>query len=309
MKKEVVFELESMYRSPMKIYGYRFGSGERAACIVGAVHGTEVQQAHICAKLIERLSHMEEEGLLVEGKEILIIPVVNPYSMNINKRFWTMDNSDIERMMPGYTEGETTQRIAAKLFAECKEYTYGIQFTSFANQGEFIPHVRIFDTTYQSPVKARQFGLPYVIMRQPQPYETASLNYNWQIWNTEAYMIYMNAISSFDERAEKEATLALTSVLNFLGENGIIHIHNEAQEVKICRNEDMVTIQCSVGGYYKTKVYPGDTVRTGDLLAEIIEPYEGTVKQRLIAPTDGLVFFAHTDVLCNGSTMAVHILV
>lgn len=246
MRKEVLFELKSMYRSSMKIYGYRFGEGEKASCIIGAFHGTEVQQAHIGAKLVERFTAMEAEGLIEEGKEILVIPVINPYSMNINKRFWPMDNSDIERMMPGYDAGETTQRIAAKVFEQCKDYTYGIQFSSFANQGVFIPHVRIFDTNYQPPAKARQFGLPYVILRQPRPYETTSLNYNWQVWNTEAYMVYMNAISSFDERAEKEADQALHSVLSFLGANNVIRFTADEQEVNICREEDMVTIKCRV---------------------------------------------------------------
>ena len=34
--------------------------------------------------------------------EILIIPSVNHSSMNISKRFWATDNTDINRMFPGY---------------------------------------------------------------------------------------------------------------------------------------------------------------------------------------------------------------
>ena len=37
--------------------------------------------------------------------------------MNIGKRFWSADNTDINRMFPGYNLGETTQRIAAGVAA------------------------------------------------------------------------------------------------------------------------------------------------------------------------------------------------
>lgn len=56
---------------------------------------------------------------------------VNHFSMNIGKRFWPSDNTDINRMFPGYKEGETTQRIADGVFENIKDYSYGIQFASF----------------------------------------------------------------------------------------------------------------------------------------------------------------------------------
>lgn len=41
--------------------------------------------------------------------------------MNIKKRFWPTDNTDINRMFPGYDLGETTQRIAAGVFEVIKD--------------------------------------------------------------------------------------------------------------------------------------------------------------------------------------------
>ena len=40
----------------------------------------------------------------------------------IKKRFWSIDNTDINRMFPGYDKGETTQRIAAGIFEKIKDY-------------------------------------------------------------------------------------------------------------------------------------------------------------------------------------------
>lgn len=50
------------------------------------------------------------------------MPCVNYYSMNIGKRFWSMDNTDINRMFLGYDLGETTQRIADGVFKQLQGY-------------------------------------------------------------------------------------------------------------------------------------------------------------------------------------------
>ena len=39
MKKDVLFSIQSLYRDDLRVTGYRFGSGEHAACIVGALRG------------------------------------------------------------------------------------------------------------------------------------------------------------------------------------------------------------------------------------------------------------------------------
>lgn len=309
MNREIIYKLESLYRSDLNIYGYRFGEGDKAVCIMGSIFGTEVQQTHICARLVARLKELEAAGNLAGDQEILIIPAVNPYSLNIQKRFWPMDNTSLDRMFPGYDEGETTQRIAAGLFEAVKGFAYGIQFASFAGQGVFLPHVRILDTGNQSPYTAKHFGLPYVVIRKAQPYETTSLNYNWQIWNTKAFLVYANAALTLDAAAEEEADQVVESVLRFLLHKGIIKgTAAPAGRVRIYRQERLIPVKCSVGGLYKPLKYPGDKVTAGDILGLVLDPYELAVKERLTASGEGTVFFAHTDPLANGSTVAFHIL-
>ena len=128
MRKEKIFTLKNCYRDDMDVYGFHFGKGEKSACIVGAMRGNEVQQLYICSQLVKALKELEEKGAIVHDNEILVIPSVNHSSMNIGKRFWATDNTDINRMFPGYSEGETTQRIAGGVFEAIQGYSYGIQF-------------------------------------------------------------------------------------------------------------------------------------------------------------------------------------
>ena len=190
MRREILFELSSPYRDDFRIRGYHFGKGEKAVCIVGATRGNEIQQVYIAGQLVKRLKALEQEGRITQGKEILIVPSLNPFSMNIGKRFWTQDNTDINRMFPGYNLGETTQRIAAGAFEQIKDYNIGIQFASFYISGDFIPHVRMMKTGLENVEMAKDFSMPYVAVREPRPFDTTTLNYNWQIWETNAFSVY-----------------------------------------------------------------------------------------------------------------------
>ena len=157
MVKKELYTLKGYNREDFNITGYSFGSGEKAACIVGAIRGNEYQQMYICSQLIRVLGELEERGQITANNEILVVPCLNHYSVNVQKRFWAMDNSDINRRFPGIHGGDTTQNIAAEFFEKVKGYSYGIQFTSFYMQGDFIPHVRMMET---GPVSYTHLTLP-----------------------------------------------------------------------------------------------------------------------------------------------------
>ena len=201
MRKEIIFEMSSPYRDTFRIQGYWFGTGEPSLAIVGPMRGDEAQQQYICATMVNELQRIERRGEIEPGKSILVIPTCNPFSLNVNHRFWSMDGTDINRMFPGYDRGETTQRIAAAIFDKIKSFKYGIQLASFYVPGDFIPHVRMLKTGYEDIDGARLFGLPYITIREPLPFDTTLLNYNWQIWETKAFSLYSGHTETIDEDA------------------------------------------------------------------------------------------------------------
>ncbi|WP_394887573.1 M14 family metallopeptidase [Clostridium butyricum] len=291
MIKDIIFSLKSPYRDELKVTGYRFGKGEKAACIIGAIRGNEIQQLYICSQLVDELRKLEEKGHISKNNEILIIPSVNNYAMNIGKRFWALDNTDINRMFPGYTQGETTQRIAAGVFEKVQGYTYGIQFASFYMPGDFIPHVRMMETGYQSPSLANLFGLQYVLIRKPKPFDTTTLNYNWQLWNTNAFSVYTNCTDEIDEVSARHA---VTAVLRFLTRMGVIKYNCHSGYIaSIIEEDNLKPIMAKSAGIFRRKVNPGDCVERGDILAEVLDPYEGLVLSNVVSTTNGIVFFAH----------------
>lgn len=296
MKREVIFKLESPYRDTMRITAFRFGdyensAAEKACAIVGSTRGNEAQQIYVCSRLVEIFGKLEENGKIADNKQILIIPTVNNYSVNTNKRFWSLDNTDINRMFPGYDLGETTQRIAYNVFEQVKSYTYGIQFPSYYMPGEFIPHIRMMHTGYEKPELAREFGLPYVYIRESRPYDTTTLNYNWQLWNTSAFSLYAGRTTQIDEPA---AEMAIRAVIRFLSKMGICNCSVEEGFVsQIINAKDVSSVVSTKSGILQRIKRAGNHVVSGELIGRILDPYDASVKEELFAPVDGLIFFVH----------------
>ena len=279
MKEEILFRMKSPYRDEFKIRGFRFGKGKKSVAIVGAMRGDEIQQQFTCSQIVKNLMEIEQAGLLTPGFEILVIPAVNHFSMNIDKRFWAMDNTDINRMFPGYEKGETTQRIAAAVFESVKEYEFGIQLASFYLPGQFTPHVRMMDTGFQDIELAKQFGLPYVLIRKPRPYDTTLLNYNWQVFGTKAFSIYAGDTSVINKDSSK---IAWTSILRFLHRQQLIqHPRHKGHHSSVITDEHIQVLISQHSGIIYTLKEAGDEVKKGDLLAKILDPFVVLVKLNL----------------------------
>ena len=305
MKKKIIYEIKGLYRDSFRITGFEFGKGKKSLCIVGSMRGNEVQQLYCCSQLVKKFRQLEEERRIRPDVKILIIPCCNPYSINTQKRFWTIDNTDINRMFPGYDLGETTQRIADGIFSQIKDYEYGIQFTSFYMPGEFIPHVRLMDEGYSDVITALKFGMPYVVKRTVRPYDTATLNYNWQVWNTKAYSLYTSTTSRIDKKSAGQAVL---SILRFCKSLGFVkYQENGDHPTRVISDKELISVRTAKSGIFEPLVKVGEQIEEGTPLAEIINPYDGNVMETLYSPTRGTLFFMHSDPITYSETAVIKI--
>lgn len=300
MREEIVMELPALYRDSFRIQSFVFGEGKNSVCIVGAQRGNEYQQLYVASLLTEKLKEVEGKGGICPGRSIRIIPCVNPYSINAKKRFWTADNTDINRMYPGYDLGETTQRIAAAVFDVARDYDYGIQFASFYMPGSFLPHIRIMKTGLEEPDLARKFGFPYVVLHQPRPFDTTTLNYNWQIWETKAFSLYTTETNHIDRQS---ALMAVDGVLRFLHTQKILKERIPGGYFsEIIERTDLVSVRTTCAGFFFPDTAVGDRVKKGQKLAEIRDTYDNSLKQELTSPVDGTLFFMRNEPLTYQAT-------
>lgn len=307
MKETVLFTLDTPFRQPLQVRGWYFGNPDRKTmAVMGALRGNEIQQMYICARLIQRLTQMEQRGDLLPGCGILVIPCANQFSMNVGRRFWAADNTDINRMFPGYDQGETTQRVADHIFRALQGYRYGVHVTSFYLPGHCLPHVRIMNTGYEQPEEALDFGLPYVLLRQPRPYDTTTLNYNWQIWDTQAFSLYTRQTEAVDEEAAEQA---VTAIVRFLSRKGCCRgDFGDGVLTRLLAEESLHTVSTRTGGIFVPLGELGELVPSGRTVARILDPATAQVREELVTGVSGRIFFLHRACLINGRDVGVRIL-
>ena len=305
-----LFSYETPFIGEHDINGYIYGINdnsseadtEKSAAIVGAMRGNEYQQLYICSLLSEKMSQLEESGDIVQGKSVMIIPAVNGSALNAGRKYWLSDDSDINREFPGNPNGPATSRIAYSLLSQLKEYNFGIQMPSFYMKGKFIPHVRMMKTGYESTNLANLFGLPLVILNDMRAFDTATLNYNWQLAGTQAFSIYSGGI---DRIEEEYAELAVFAILRFLSRMGIIRYNSMGGQIAtIMDEEEMVNVKSRAAGFLIKHVNVMNEVSRGDYLADIIDTMDGHVISKVVAPCDGIIFFMQDDPLIYQNEVA-----
>lgn len=296
MKKEILYEMKSLHRDDFQIVGYRFGSGEKTMAIVGSMRGDEIQQLYVCSQIVAELSSLEAKGELDPDKSILVIPSCNPYSMNVGKRFWAMDGTDINRMFPGYDKGETTQRIAAGIFKHLEGFKYGAQFISSYIPGDYVPHIRMIKTGYEDVTDAKMFGLPYVSLSTPAPFDTALLNYNWQVWSTNAFSVYTGKTTTIDRT---DALLTQMAIIRFLKRIGVIKkkVKDVGYDSVVIDEANLLRISAKRAGLFCPLKKAGEFVEKGDVIATITDPNEGLLLEQVISPEAGYIFFSYNKPL------------
>ena len=181
MLEKTLFRIDLPYRDPMEVRAFLFGATadgrrlgepdvdpadfEQSIAFIGAMRGDEVQQTYICSRLVHKMRKIEADGEMEPGRLVMIVPCVNPASMDMGRRFWVGDGTDINRMMPGYDQGETTQRIAAGLFRGVQGFRMGVHFSSFYLRGDFLDHVRVMTGPGEGTDEGELFGLMLALSR------------------------------------------------------------------------------------------------------------------------------------------------
>ncbi|MDD6889445.1 MAG: M14 family metallopeptidase [Bacteroidales bacterium] len=303
MKIQTIFRMPSPYRDDFRIKAYTFGNGAKTLCIVGSMRGDEIQQQYVAGCMVRLLRVAEERNLLADDVSISIIPCANPSSVNIEKRFWALDGTDINRMFPGYEQGETTQRIASGIFEFVKDFRYGIQLASYYLPGNFLPHVSIIHTKFENVDEAQLFGLPFVVVNDPKPFDTVLLNYNWQIWDTHAYSIYAGTTDVIDQEMSQKS---IDAIGRFMIAKGIMRSEDAEESVAqptIVSQAEMINIKAPRAGIFMLRCTAGQQVKSGEKLASIMHPCEGYEICSINSPVDATVFFLRNKSICFQNTL------
>ncbi|MEW6551791.1 MAG: M14 family metallopeptidase [Campylobacterota bacterium] len=307
MKKELLFSFSSPSRDDLNVYGYKFGNekSDKKIAIVSGLNGEEISGVFACSQLIRFLNEKSVHNPDFVNCEILIIPSVNHFALNMGKRFWPLDNTDINVMFPGYDKGETTQRIAHKLFEVLKEYEYGVILEDRKDKANCLPYIKLIKTGYEDIDGAKEFGLPFVHTKEFEPIDSGSLLYNLGVWNTKAYSIVFGSKNNI---FKDDATMVIDSLIRFLSSKNAINFSIFGGNTSSLINRDNIeVIKAKTAGIFKPNIKPSTRVKQGDVLGIIYDSMTGETKEKIVSCVDGVVTCLYSYPLIFEHTVAFRI--
>ncbi|MBI3873853.1 MAG: succinylglutamate desuccinylase/aspartoacylase family protein [Arcobacter sp.] len=279
MKKIEILRIESLSRAPLVIEGYLFEGIDPKApslAVVGAMDGDAILPLFCASHMVDYLKNTIGSEK-IKGN-ILIIPSINHYALNIAQRFWPLDKTDLNMMFPGYSEGETTQRIAAKVFEAISGYTYGINLERRRDPSSCLPHIKLFKSGYEDIVGAKKFGFKIIHHSELRSIDTVTLQYNWQLWWTKAYSI-------------------VCPVDNLVDKNISSQIHQAMVRFMDTKKSGIFIPREIVGSY----------VVKGQIIGQIIHSLNGEVVNEIKATSDGMIICCFNNSLILENAVAFRI--
>jgi hypothetical protein len=262
-----------------------------AVALVGGLHGDEINGIFILSRLADFLNNVEAgtypELRLARG--VLIIPAVNVLGVNLRTRTWPFDKTDINRMFPGSTIGETTQRIAYAVMEATKHAEFRIDIHTASTDFEEIPQVRLYGPSDEERHSSRLFGLPAIMERSLSPVFTTTMMYSWKVWPGQSFVLRVGQAGTVQlEHCQR----VFRSLVVFLGRTGIlegVEIAVEDEEVCYFDKESAFRVYAEKAGTFVSDRAVGRWVRTGQELGYIYDSFSGNVIEKVVSPVAGLL--------------------
>lgn len=271
--------------------------------ITGAIHGDELTGPSACSHLLsEALTSIG--GPLDPNKiagTIRIIPVINTPGFKSNSRYFP-DGRDLNREFPGRRTGNTTQRVAYRIYHSLiKDSDFVIDLHSAAKGRSNMPQIRADLTHPTSQRLAKSFGLEVILDSKPPK---GSLRRTINNLDIGAITYEGGGASSLDHEAVQ---VAVNGVLNSLKTLHIIPGSPNRPRFRLLASGS-TWLRAHGGGLLDMLVGPGSFVEEGQTIATISDPQTPGESIELESPVTGLFICAATHPFVTAGTPVGHIL-
>lgn len=262
-----------------------------AVALVGGLHGDEINGIFILSRLADFLEQVNGGRFpdLRLKRNVLIIPAVNVLGVNLRSRTWPFDKTDINRMFPGSTIGETTQRIAYAVLEATKQAELRIDIHTASADFEDVPQVRLYGPSAAERESARLFGLPAVMERALSPVFTTTLLSAWKVWPGQSFLLRVGQAGTLQLEHCQRVFRALVA---FFGKTGIlegVRIATDEEEPCCFSRESGFRIFARNAGTFVSDRQVGRWVSAGQELGYIYDSFGGSVIEQVTAPVSGLL--------------------
>jgi len=281
--------------------------GPPQVALVAGVHGNELNGVFVLARLASFLRQVADGGR--PGAELLgrvvVVPAVNVLGLNVRKRAWPFDGTDVNRMFPGYDGGETTQRIASAVLAATAQARWRIDIHSSNLDFEELPQVRLFEPSDEEREAARWLGLPAVIERPVTPLLTATLAYAWRQRGGRGLVVQAGHAGGLQPAHCERLFRALVDFLERAGLLVGVRLAEPEEDVHAFGPRQSFPLISEQAGWFASRLEVGQWVQAGEGIGYVYDGFHGDLVAEVRSPVSGLLSgIRRHPLLCEGDLVA-----
>ncbi len=262
--------------------------------ISGGLHGDEINGVVTAKRLLEEV----DEGLELLKGTLIFIPLVNIYGFLSNSRTFP-DGRDLNRSFPGSKRGSLAASIAFILSNEIIPLIdYGVDFHTGGRMLTNYPQIRVDYKDKVALELAKAFGTHFIVNSKyiEKSFRKAAFQSNKRI------LVFEGGESMrLDDYAIEEGLNGTKRMLHHLG-----MLEHPAPSMDSILIKESNWTRARASGIFNASVKPGDSVKKGQILARISDPY-GQVKIPVKSSVNGYIIGINNLPVINTGDALVHI--
>jgi predicted deacylase len=282
------------------------GEPPRVALVAG-LHGNELNGVFVLARLasfLRQVADGERPGARLLGR-VVVVPAVNVLGLNVRRRAWPFDGTDVNRMFPGYEAGETTQRIAAAVLAATEGARWRIDIHSSNVDFEELPQVRLFEPSDEEREAARWLGLPAVVERPVTATLTATLAFAWRERGGRGLVVQAGHAGGLQPAHCERLFRAL---VDFLERSGLllgVRLAEPEEDVHAFGPRQSFPLISGQAGWFVSRLEVGQWLQAGERVGYVYDGFAGDATAEIRTPVSGLLAgIRRQPLLCEGDLVA-----
>ncbi len=286
----------------IKKQSLQHGKGKKRVCIVTGIHGDELEGQYVCYELIRRL----QENLEKLNGTVDVYPALNPLGVDSVTRGIPTFDLDMNRIFPGKMEGHQIESTAYQIIQDLEGADIVIDIHASNVFLREMPQARInVQMAEKLAPTAELLNIDFVWVHDAATVLESTLSHTLNTRKTPTIVVEMG----IGMRITKEyGDRLVDGIFNMMHKMKMLKnfqpVENISKPITSTSGEvHFLNADCS--GIILPQVKHSDWVAQGELLCQIVDPFEGKVLQDVLSPVDGLLFTLRTyPVVYEGSLIA-----
>jgi len=281
--------------TPEKLTG-----AEKRLCVVTGIHGDELEGQYVCYQLIKKIR--ENIGHL---KGIVdIYPCVNPLGMESVTRGVPTFDLDMNRCFPGDKNGDMVENIAKSIVDDVMGADLCIDIHASDIFIREVPQVRIREENIDSLFEyAMELNVDFIWAYESATVLQDTLSHSLNELGVPTIAIELGVGMRITKSYGEQIVNGLFAVMKKLGVwDGEV---NKSRKPIVSSDGEVELIHAEAAGIFIPYIEHWNGIKKGDIVGNIIDPLNGTIKQEITAPVSGMVFsLREYPVVYEGSLIA-----